>query len=551
MQKIFRSSYQKPYLGTQLNLSHPLAQGLVGCWLMNEGAGNKAFDLSGNKNSGTFINSPVWAANGLSLIPNQYVNMGDISTLKVAKITLAVMLCSSVTGNYQDVAGNNYYDGNAGYKIAITPTGVMYFTVMKTSANGLTIPSNQWCLGVGTYDKINIKFYFNGLLIQSVPYTTTPAYDATQFKIGLSYSDFFNGKIAFVYVYDRALSAQEIAQLYVTPYCIFDEPEMPVWMMAAVTPPVSVSIPTAHLVLQSFPPLGGVSRVDIPVSSLILTPHAPTIWVKTPVIVSVPVSSLILIPHVPTIWVKTPVIVSVPVSSLILTPYAPTTRLTVSIPVSSLILTPYAPAGKFNIRVDIPAAAIILQPYNPSYIWLPSGAQLYTLQNIYLCVLTGAADGLDDVIIPISSFQSVLRDGYPSYLSCVIPNSIDYIVDIMARTHGDIVVKKGYKYSDGTINTEEICRVTYETLQIYRGGRNDFATISGHKTTTSTAPKNRALTDVSFYGLQVDGKRAFRAAPDLFLRVGDIATYGGESIVVGQISYIVDAWLAIMQITEA
>ena len=43
----------KPIRGIRQNKSHPLARGLVGYWLLNEGTGEKAFDLSDNGNTGT------------------------------------------------------------------------------------------------------------------------------------------------------------------------------------------------------------------------------------------------------------------------------------------------------------------------------------------------------------------------------------------------------------------------------------------------------------------------------------------------------------------
>ena len=49
----------KPRLGLRLNHNHPLAQGLVGCWVMNEGGGDKVFDLSGNGKAGTFSGNAV------------------------------------------------------------------------------------------------------------------------------------------------------------------------------------------------------------------------------------------------------------------------------------------------------------------------------------------------------------------------------------------------------------------------------------------------------------------------------------------------------------
>ena len=42
----------KPPIGSQIDWSHPLAKGLVGCWLMNEGGGNVVNDIA-RRNNGT------------------------------------------------------------------------------------------------------------------------------------------------------------------------------------------------------------------------------------------------------------------------------------------------------------------------------------------------------------------------------------------------------------------------------------------------------------------------------------------------------------------
>ena len=52
---------QKPILGRGINWGDPLARGLVGYWLMNEGVGNKVYDLSGNGRTGT-ISGALWTA---------------------------------------------------------------------------------------------------------------------------------------------------------------------------------------------------------------------------------------------------------------------------------------------------------------------------------------------------------------------------------------------------------------------------------------------------------------------------------------------------------
>lgn len=310
---------------------------------------------------------------------------------------------------------------------------------------------------------------------------------------------------------------------------------------------ITSHVPVSAMFLSPHSPLSGVSRVGIDSLSLILTPFAPAGIPLYPALI--PSVHLVLQAFAPRLIERT----SIPAGSLILTPYAPgvVQNVYVHIPAVSLALTPFGPRAKIVRQVSVPAGGLVLQSFAPLYVWTPSQIHLVTLQNIYLCILTGAADGIADITIPISSFQSTMRDGAPSYLACVIPNSINYVAAIAARQNGDIVIRKGYKFSDGSTQTEEIIRVSYESLQVNRGARSDSATISGHKTTGSSNPKSVNLSGVSYYGLQANGKRTFRADPDLFLRVGDTAVYGAESIVVDQISYSVGERQAIMQVTEA
>ena len=121
-------------------------------------------------------------------------------------------------------------------------------------------------------------------------------------------------------------------------------------------------------------------------------------------------------------------------------------------------------------------------------------------------------------------------------------------------SNGEIIIQKGFRLVDGSVNMAEIIRVDYETLALDLGGRSASGTIVGHKTVTATAPKEWTVEGVSFYGLQHDGKRRFRAAMDLFLRPGDVAIYGSgddDSFIVGQITYIVNTLDGLMEVTEA
>jgi hypothetical protein len=306
-----------------------------------------------------------------------------------------------------------------------------------------------------------------------------------------------------------------------------------------------VAVPCAHLVLDAHAAAWGEVSRSVPPASLTITAHAPDLQYSN----SVPITHLVLT-ALETSWGIHAVTVSN--ASLILTPRAPymTPTIVQDIPSAHLVLTARATAWG-EVSCSVPQTSLELSGHQPYQSWSLSKNRLATLQNIYLCVLTGVDDGVADLIIPISSFQSTMRDGDPSYLACVVPNSIDFVAAIAARPNGDIVIRKGYKFSDGTTQTEEICRVDYESLQISRGAHSDSAILSGHKTITSTDPKSVTLANTSFYGLQADGKKTFRADPDLFLRVGDTAVYGAESIIVEQISYMVSDRQAVMQITEA
>jgi hypothetical protein len=223
--------------------------------------------------------------------------------------------------------------------------------------------------------------------------------------------------------------------------------------------------------------------------------------------------------------------------------------LTAFVPVADMALLPLSPMSDVY---GVDAALMTLTALTPSYVWeLPGVAQ-----KIFLCILTGEGDGLDDLTIPIESFTATVRDGDPSYLSCKIPNGSAYESDILARPAGDIVIRFGLRLDDGTEQTEEIVRVNYEAMQIERSGILDVLIMTGHKTTTTGQSKEWTVGGVSYVGLDIEGKHRIRAEIDWFLRPGDICTYGdgaGDYMTVGGISYAVAARpvMMLMEIEEA
>lgn len=250
-----------------------------------------------------------------------------------------------------------------------------------------------------------------------------------------------------------------------------------------------------------------------------------------------------------------PRVVEIPNGEIILTAETPGWGSSALIPAETLLISAIIPSSG-PVNAQIPVAPLVLSIRNPAGIWTLQPDRIATAKTVYLCVLTGAADGLSDLTLPMSSFQAWMRDGDPSYLSVVVPSSVTYAADIAARSNGEIVISKGYKFTDDTEQMEEIIRSNYDSIRVDRGARSDSLTMTGYKTTSSSAPKERTLDGVSYYGLQADGKRRVRADLDLFLRVGDTAIYGDgatDYFVVGTISYFVGAEPVqmIMEVGEA
>ena len=174
----------------------------------------------------------------------------------------------------------------------------------------------------------------------------------------------------------------------------------------------------------------------------------------------------------------------------------------------------------------------------------------YPAVALYRCYLTGTTD----LYLPISSFQSRLRDGDPTYLEVVVPNALDYIDDIADRAGEEIVIEKGLMFQDSTSEFIELIRVDFELAPYDLGPTNKTIRLSGYSTTSNTNPKTTALLGVSGESLQSNGKRRIRATVDFLARPGDTVTWnsGTDSMVAGLITLTVSAeGQQTMDITEA
>ena len=229
-------SQSKPLFGTPLNRAHPLAQGLVGCWLLNEGSGLTAYDSSGKGNHGVLSGAPNWSSCvdgvGLTFL---HATPGLITTPLTSIATPNTIfiraLFNSWAGGDSCVCGGygvGYYS-SAVYLSGGTPTISLYSSTTG-GWNNVLVPT--------------LNTVWHGLAILSQASTTNIIFDAVQYgpnaAQGLhgrvlnffgsgnpSFAAPFAGTLSEVLYWNRVLSASEVAYLNALPFCMFDTDDKP------------------------------------------------------------------------------------------------------------------------------------------------------------------------------------------------------------------------------------------------------------------------------------------------------------------------------------
>jgi len=252
---------QKPLLGVPVNWSHPLARGLVGCYLMNEGGGNKIYDLSGNQNRGTFVNHTFWTpgkfGNCLSFdgtddcvsVPdNDIFSFGNSVSDKPFSLSAWIYIKSLTL--LQPIVSK--YWNNTGaiceWDFEILTTGALYAQCLDDSPSirlkitgSRILALNTWYHVSFTYDGSSntngMNLYVNGIrdlaptralqgTYVAMHNTTSPVEIGSIIRGNAANDVYFNGLIDDCSIYNRALTDAEIARLYREPFAMFDRPSI-------------------------------------------------------------------------------------------------------------------------------------------------------------------------------------------------------------------------------------------------------------------------------------------------------------------------------------
>jgi hypothetical protein len=200
--------------------------GLVGWWPFN---GN-ANDESGNGNNGTVYGASQ-TTDRFGNVNNAYLFQGGTDRIAVGNINSSNLSVSCWI--LKDVADNQLHAfvskftgmPNGSFEFYEDLNGNIYFQVSNDGVNGLTIGSpselimDNWINVMGTYGNDTLKLYINGILRQSYYLvgdiffsSNNILFGATRDGINSSYN--WHGKIDDIGIWNRALTQQEITDLY-------------------------------------------------------------------------------------------------------------------------------------------------------------------------------------------------------------------------------------------------------------------------------------------------------------------------------------------------
>ncbi len=224
----------KPMLGQQINWGDPISKGLVASWLMNEGSGNQVADLSGNGNRGTLAENTLWTGGKFGPClhfdgAGDYVDCGSFpaGNFGTADFSIVVWAKCQESGSVDvfvakgNVAAGDvilYKTTTADRFIFYADAGVISLGVTKTGLVG------NWIQLAAVRSGSNAYLYANAILIGTDTSAAANISNPHNLCIGGSETGTTNpfiGEIDNVRIWNRALSASEIAQLYREPFAMF------------------------------------------------------------------------------------------------------------------------------------------------------------------------------------------------------------------------------------------------------------------------------------------------------------------------------------------
>ncbi len=227
--------YNSGQVTKNVNQNSKNTNGLVGFWSFNgpDTTATTATDVSGSSNTLTFSGGVVKSAGkvGQALSfdgSSGYLHITTFSGPPSSRMTLCTWMKTPGTGATQFILNINRNPGNIVNEgiWQININGKLHFWDYTGSAYGFVDPGtesntavtdNKWHFACFVKNNTAGTYYLDGAANGAVTALSSVSYGSADWSVGKDYRDggsYFNGSLDDLRIYNRALSATEIAALY-------------------------------------------------------------------------------------------------------------------------------------------------------------------------------------------------------------------------------------------------------------------------------------------------------------------------------------------------
>ena len=214
---LFITNQNYPPIATDGNVLH-LDGGLPASYPL---VGTSWYDLTENSNNSVLINGVTYNSSSKGYLEfngsNQYVSVTGTTNIPIgnSNYTIGVWFNANTLGSKGLVGWGNYGTINEANAFRLTSNGLVNYWWLNDLTVTTTITPGNWYYAVATFDGTTRSIYVNGSLIGSDTPTGHNVTTSGNLTVGVTNStEYFDGDIGDVQIFDRAITSTEILQNY-------------------------------------------------------------------------------------------------------------------------------------------------------------------------------------------------------------------------------------------------------------------------------------------------------------------------------------------------